>query len=75
MTDHQHTKDHEHPIENPTHALLVGAVHGQLLKHSVDTVAEVDADGNYLASLIMTLEPPYEDVRVRLVVEQMTWVP
>ena len=60
-----------HRVESSEHALLVGLVHGYLLRLGVHVVPEFDDEGNYLASLVMILPEPALGTKVRIVVEQM----
>jgi hypothetical protein len=60
-----------HEVESGEHALLVGLVHGYLLRLGVNVEPEYDDAGNYLASLVIVLPEPARGTRVRIVVEQM----
>jgi hypothetical protein len=60
-----------HEVESSEHALIVGLVHGYLLRLGVDAWPEFDEQGNYLASLVLTLPEPALGTKVRIVVEQM----
>lgn len=64
--------DAEYPVLSPEHALVCGIVMGAAMKHGVPLEPEFDADGNYLASFLLT--PPdgilmKPNITVRVIVE------
>lgn len=54
----------DYPITSPEHAFLAGQVFGIAMRHGVDLVPEVDADGNYLASALLRHEYPNLTIRI-----------
>ena len=60
-----------HEVDSGEHALVVGLAMGALMQAGLNVLPEMDGEGNYLASLVLTLAEPYKGKRVRLIVEDM----
>lgn len=60
-----------HIVEGPNHAMRTGMLLGILVKQGVDVQEEYDEDGNYAASLLITLpeSAPTSLRTLRIVVE------
>lgn len=58
----------DYPIVSSGHALIAGQVWGIAMRHGLDLVPEVDADGNYLASAELRSEHLPLGVTIRIVV-------
>ena len=56
-------------IQDGERALMTGFVIGTMITAGLDVRPEVDADGDYLPSIMLTLPDPMQGVKVRLVVE------
>jgi len=57
-------------IQDERRALMTGFVIGTLMSAGLDVKPEVDDDGDYLPSIMLTLPEPMQGVKVRLVVER-----
>lgn len=60
--------DRVYPVAGPDHALRTGMVMGLALKHGLDVVPDVTPEGDYQASMTLTLPEPFAGVKVRIVV-------